>query len=56
MITKYFRPALLLIAAAVAATTAQSLWNADRTRAILLVIVGGICFLIGLVRIAMMKR
>jgi hypothetical protein len=56
MALRYLRPALLIVAAAIAVTTAQSLWDADRTRAVLLVLVGVICVGVALVRIKMVKR
>jgi hypothetical protein len=56
MVTRYIRPALLVIAAAVAATTAQSLWNVDRTRAILLVGCAALCMLVAVARIVMARR
>ena len=56
MITQYARPALLVIAGAVAVTSAQSMWTTDRNRALLLGIVGAICVLLAVVRIKAMKR
>ena len=56
MITRYLRPALLIIAAAVAVTTAQSLWNVDRTRAVLLIFIAIVCVGVALMRLTMAKR
>ena len=56
MIPQYVRPALLVIAAAIAITTAQSLWYGDRTRALLLAVVGAICLLVAVFRIRNIKR
>jgi hypothetical protein len=56
MALQYLRPALLIAAGAIAATTSQSLWNVDRTRAVLLAVVGVICIAVALVRIKMVKR
>jgi drug/metabolite transporter (DMT)-like permease len=56
MVTQYVRPALLIIAGAIAVTTAQSYWNYDRTRAILLGICGLVCLAVALLRIKMVRR
>jgi hypothetical protein len=56
MALQYLRPALLIVAAAIAVTTSQSLWDADRTRAVLLALVGVICVAVALIRIKMVKR
>jgi drug/metabolite transporter (DMT)-like permease len=56
MITQYIRPALLVIAGAIAITTAQSLWNGDRNRAVLLAIVGGVCLVVAVMRIKSVRR
>jgi hypothetical protein len=56
MALQYLRPALLIVAAAIAITTAQSLWDADRTRAVLLGLVGVVCVAVALIRIKMAKR
>ena len=56
MAIQYLRPALLIVAGAIAITTAQSLWNDDRTRAVLLAFVGVVCLAVALMRIKMARR
>jgi hypothetical protein len=56
MLIQYLRPALLIIAGAIAATTAQARWDADRTRAVLLAVIGVVCIGLALMRLAMIKR
>ena len=56
MALQYLRPALLIVAAAIAGTTAQSLWDVDRTRAVLLAVIGVLCIGVALIRMKMVKR
>jgi uncharacterized membrane protein YadS len=56
MVTQYLRPALLIIAAGIAATAAQSLWNVDRTRAVLLAVCSAVCVAVALLRLKMVRR
>ena len=56
MAVQYLRPALLIVAAAIAVTTAQSLWDVDRTRAVLLGFIGVVCAGVALIRIKMVRR